>query len=208
MSARYAVLAGPFRDEVVVQRSRFLTTLERIESIEAAEEFVARVAREFPDASHHCWAFVLGPPGSTAQVGMSDAGEPSGTAGRPMLNALVHGGVGDVAAVCSRWFGGTKLGTGGLVRAYGGAVKEALAAAPRTERVEWAVRRLAFPYARLDALKRLYPRHEVELLDEAFAAEVEHRVRLPVERLAGFEDAVREESAGGVLVRPDPAPDR
>ncbi len=208
MSARYAVLAGPFRDEVVVQRSRFLTTLERIESIEAAEEFVARVARELPDASHHCWAFVLGPPGSTAQVGMSDAGEPSGTAGRPMLNALVHGGVGDVAAVCSRWFGGTKLGTGGLVRAYGGAVKEALAAAPRAEKVDWAVRRLAFPYARLDALKRLYPRHEVELLDESFAAEVEHRVRLPVERVAGFEDAVREESAGGVLVRPDPPLDR
>lgn len=200
MSARYPVLADRFRDEVVILRSRFLTTLGPVDTTDAAEAFIAAIGREFPDATHHCWAYLVGAPGSTSRVGMSDAGEPSGTAGRPMLNALVHGGVGDVVAVCSRWYGGTKLGTGGLARAYGGATKEALAAAPKTEKIEWVFARLSFDYARLDALKRIYARHEVDLRDEEFSDRVAHRVRLPVERLAGFADAVREESAGAVDV--------
>ena len=200
MPDRYPVLAGPFRDEVVIQRSRFLTTLEPVETTEAAAALIARVSAEFPDASHHCWAYLVGPPGSTARVGMSDAGEPNGTAGKPMLNALVHSGVGDVAAVCSRWFGGTKLGTGGLVRAYGGAVKDALAAAPKVERVTWVAARLTFDYGRLETLKRAYPAHEVELLDESFTDRVEHRLRLPEERLPGFAAAVTEMTAGAVEV--------
>jgi len=197
---RYPVLAGPFRDDVVIQRSRFLTTLERVDSVDAAEALIARVSAEFPDASHHCWAYLVGPPGSTAGVGMSDAGEPNGTAGKPMLNVLVHGGVGDVAAVCSRWFGGTKLGTGGLVRAYGGCVRDALQAAPRIEKVSWASAHLAFDYPLLEGLKRLYSAHEVELLAEAFSDRVEHHVRLPGERVEAFAGAVRDQTSGTVEV--------
>src|SRR5690606_7146777 len=97
---------------------------------------------EYPDATHNCWAFVAGPPGDTASIGMSDAGEPHGTAGRPMLDVLLHSDVGEVVAVVTRYFGGTKLGTGGLVRAYGGAVQHALAELPTTLHVERT--RLAF----------------------------------------------------------------
>lgn len=200
ITPRYPVLEGPFVAETVVSRSRFLVTLARAESEDEAAAVVARVASAYPDATHHCHAFLIGPPGETSRMGMSDAGEPSGTAGRPMLQALVHGGVGDVVAVCSRWFGGTKLGTGGLVRAYGGAVKEALAAAPRTMRVDWIHARLAFDYSRLEALRRVYARHEVEVLSEAFTERVSHELRLPAERRAGFADAVRDETSGQVLV--------
>ncbi|HSR43143.1 MAG TPA: YigZ family protein, partial [Longimicrobiales bacterium] len=110
------------RVEEVVRRSRFVTTLARAPDAEAAAAFVQRIRDEMPDATHHCWAFVAGPPGNTRAMGMSDDGEPHGTAGRPMLTALLHGGVGEVVAVVARWFGGTKLGTGGLARAYAGGV--------------------------------------------------------------------------------------
>ena len=92
---------------------------------------------EFPDATHNCWAYVAGPPASTGRVGMSDAGEPHGTAGRPMLTVLLHSGVGEIAAVVTRYYGGIKLGTGGLVKAYGGAVLAALEALPRVERIDY-----------------------------------------------------------------------
>src|SRR5690606_4351461 len=131
--AGYPIPAAVHRVEDVVQRSRFVTTVAHAPDAAAARAFVERIGAELPDATHHCWAFVAGPPGSTAHIGMSDAGEPHGTAGRPMLTALLHGGVGEVVAVCSRWFGGTKLGTGGLARAYAAGVVHALAALP-TER--------------------------------------------------------------------------
>ena len=135
---RYPVPAGVHRVETEVRRSRFVATLAPVATVDEAHAFVRAMNDEFADATHNCWAFVVGPPGSTARIGMSDAGEPRGTAGRPMLTALLHGGVGDVAAVVTRWYGGTKLGTGGLARAYAGAVVEALAALPRAERVERA----------------------------------------------------------------------
>ena len=85
----------------MILRSRFTTTLAPARDADEALAFVERMRGEFPDATHHCWAFVAGPPGSTTCIGMSDDGEPHGTAGRPMLNALLHGGVGDIVAVCA-----------------------------------------------------------------------------------------------------------
>src|SRR5512146_1043212 len=134
---RYPIPARAHRTQEEIKRSRFITTLGAAATAEAASEFVALVTAEFPDATHNCWAFVAGPPGSTDRIGMSDAGEPHGTAGRPMLNALLHGRVGDIVAVVTRYYGGTKLGTGGLVRAYAGCVQHALETLPTTERVEW-----------------------------------------------------------------------
>jgi hypothetical protein len=113
VTAPYRVPAGEHRARDEISRSRFVTTLAPAPSLAEAHAFVARVRAEFPDATHNCWAFVVGPPGSTGRVGLSDAGEPHGTAGRPMLTALLHSGVGDVAAVVTRYYGGTKLGTGG-----------------------------------------------------------------------------------------------
>lgn len=123
----YLTIARDAHGEVEVKGSRFRCTLQRVSSEEAARALVAALRKEHWDARHHCSAFVLGP--DSALQRSSDDGEPAGTAGAPMLEVLRGAGVSDVAAVVTRWFGGTLLGAGGLVRAYGDAVRAALAEA-------------------------------------------------------------------------------
>jgi uncharacterized YigZ family protein len=199
-SARYPVLAGRFRHELVERRSRFLCVLAPVDDEPTAQALLAELRAEFPEANHHCWAFVVGPPGSTARVGCSDAGEPSGTAGRPMLEALVHGPVGDVAAIVVRWFGGVKLGTGGLARAYGGVVAEALASAPTTERIEWVALTLRLTYADAEVARRMYAAHEAQLDDQRFEGDVTHGLRVPVEKRDQLVAALTEATAGRAVV--------
>lgn len=179
--ARYPIPARVHRVEESIQRSRFVTSLARAPDADAAHAFVASVRDEFPDATHHCWAFVAGPPGSTAHMGMSDDGEPHGTAGRPMLTALLHSGVGEVVAVVTRYYGGVKLGTGGLSRAYSGGVTLALSSLPTDERVERAVVDVSVGYPDVDALQRMISDMDLPILDEAFAADVRYRIGVPVE---------------------------
>jgi uncharacterized YigZ family protein len=97
-----------------------------VETSQQAKTALQNIRDEFPDATHHCWAFNAGPPGSTRDIGYSDDGEPHGTAGKPILNVLLHAEVGEILAVVTRYYGGTKLGTGGLARAYGGGAQNAL----------------------------------------------------------------------------------
>ncbi|GGO71724.1 YigZ family protein [Nocardioides deserti] len=125
MVLSYLALARDAEAEIEVKRSRFLCTLRRVEDEAAARAVVERLRREHWDARHHCTAFVLGPPPSPVERS-SDDGEPAGTAGAPMLEVLRGHGLSDVVAVVTRWFGGTLLGAGGLVRAYGDAVRAAL----------------------------------------------------------------------------------
>jgi uncharacterized YigZ family protein len=158
------------------------------------------VREEVPDATHNCWAYVAGPPGSTAQVGMSDDGEPHGTAGRPMLNALLHGVVGEVAVVVTRYFGGTLLGKGGLVRAYTGCVQQALESLPTLERVPKARLAIEIEYASVDGLRRMLPAHEAELVSEEYAATVGYQLLLPLSRLEAFRTALLDLTLGEVLI--------
>ncbi len=124
----YLTIAGRSSAEIEVRRSRFVCDLRRVESEAAAREVIEAVRAGSREARHHCTAFVLGPDGATQRS--NDDGEPSGTAGAPMLEVLRGRGVTDVVAVVTRWFGGVLLGTGGLIRAYGDAVGAALDAAP------------------------------------------------------------------------------
>jgi uncharacterized YigZ family protein len=121
---RYLTLAAPATAELEVRRSRFVCDVAPASSEEAAREFVEQVRSASRDARHHCTAYVLGADGATLRS--NDDGEPSGTAGAPMLDVLRGHGLTDVVAVVTRWFGGTLLGTGGLIRAYGDAVSLAL----------------------------------------------------------------------------------
>jgi uncharacterized YigZ family protein len=184
---RYSIPARVHRVEEVVQRSRFVTTLARAPDADAAQAFVAGIRDEMPDATHHCWAFVAGPPGSTAHIGMSDDGEPHGTAGRPMLTALLHSDVGEIVAVCARWFGGTKLGTGGLSRAYSGGVVRALESLPTEERVERIEVDIMVGYPDVDGVQRLFDEMDLLVVDESYGADVRYRVGVP----AGEVEAVR-----------------
>jgi uncharacterized YigZ family protein len=200
-SRRYPVPAARHALETVVQRSRFVATLAPAPTVDAAVEFVRDVSRAHADATHNCWAYVVGPPGSTGRVGMSDDGEPHGTAGRPMLTALLHGGVGDVAAVVTRYYGGTKLGTGGLARAYGGAVQQALLAVPRGERVEYVELDVAVDYAHLAAVRHLLPACEAEVLSELFLDGVTYRLRLPSGEADRFAALLGDATRGQARVR-------
>ena len=126
--------------EIEVRRSRFITTLARADSEDAARAVVAETRQRYPDARHHCSAFIVGVPDALPIERSSDDGEPSGTAGMPMLDVLRGAGVSQVVAVVTRYFGGVLLGTGGLVRAYSDSVTQALDAAPRVR----PVRRVLF----------------------------------------------------------------
>jgi len=198
---RYPIPARVHRAELLERRSRFLTTLAHAPDPDAAHAFIDRVREEHPDATHHCWAFVAGRPGSTRSVGMSDAGEPPGTAGRPMLTVLLHSGVGELVAVCSRWFGGTKLGTGGLARAYAESVKLALATLPTEEKVRRVRVEVVVGYAAVDALQHALGELDGLTEEEAYGAEVRYLVALPESRVDELERAVARITAGEGRVR-------
>lgn len=195
-SPRYPVPGATHRVKQCISRSRFITTIARAPTVEDAVAFIRTVGEEFGDATHNCWAYVVGPPGDTGRIGMSDAGEPHGTAGRPMLNALLHSGVGDIAAVVTRYYGGTKLGTGGLVRAYGGGVQRALATLPRTERIEYAFLTVVVDYARIAVLQQLCADFEGEVQTQEFAADVRADIRLPAGSAEAFRSALLDATRG------------
>ncbi len=197
---RYAMPAARHRTEQVIDRSRFICTLSPVESVEAAQLFVRDIGREYPDATHNCWAYVVGPPGSTDRIGLSDDGEPHGTAGRPMLTVLQHCGLGDIAAVVTRYYGGTKLGTGGLVKAYSGAVQQALASAPQTTHVTRVQLSVVVGYAVVSAVKQLLPVFEAEVLSEAFGTDARFVLRCPDEQLEGLRRAVLDASRGQAMI--------
>lgn len=193
---RYPIPARTHRVEQEIQRSRFITTIGYTPTVEAARAFIARVSEEFADATHNCWAHVIGPPGSTGMAGMSDDGEPHGTAGRPMLTTLLHSGVGDITAVVTRYFGGTKLGTGGLVRAYSSSVQQALETLPTREHVRRVEVRVEIDYAHVSGLLRLLPDFEAETLEEEYGAGVRYHLSVPAEAVDRFRDAVRNLTSG------------
>ena len=186
--SRFPIPAGPHRVEEVIQKSRFITALDHAPSPESAQAFLNRIREEFPDATHHCWAHLAGPPGDTASIGMSDDGEPHGTAGRPMLTTLLHSGVGEIVAVCVRYYGGTKLGTGGLSRAYSGGVRLALETLPTVEKVDRRSLRLEVDYEAVDPLRRLLEEMEALVEAEEYEEKVRYRVAVPRE---GVEELTR-----------------
>lgn len=191
----YPVPAAEIRRENIVVNSRFIATLAPVFTVEEAKAFIARIRAEFPDASHHVPAYLVGY-GSSVTAHCSDAGEPPGTAGRPALAVLQGSGLGDVAVVVTRYFGGTKLGTGGLVHAYGDAVKEVVAQVPRAQKVLTHTVMVGFHYRLLEQIRLLVIAHHGKILDEDFAAEITLTARFPVEQLPAFQSALLELSNG------------
>ncbi|PXX98245.1 IMPACT family protein [Halomonas sp. LBP4] len=140
--------AGQWREsELEVEKSRFIAWLCHAPDTAAFDALLAEARHAHPNASHHCSAFIAGPPGEQAAIGFSDGGEPGGTAGRPMFQVLAGAGLGQVGCVVTRYFGGTKLGTGGLARAYAQAVAQALEDLPRREVIERTSLQLKLDFA-------------------------------------------------------------
>ena len=188
MSLRYPIpdlAEGAFHESrLLIRKSRFVTRIAHASSPESAKAFIEAVRAENADATHNCWAYAAGAPGDTARIGCSDDGEPHGTAGRPMLNVLLHSGVGETACVVTRYFGGIKLGTGGLVRAYQDSVQACLDSLPTRERRDTTRLELLLDYADLETVKRYLPSVEAVVVEERYLERVTLLIELPEERRA------------------------
>ena len=196
---RYPIPAETTRIELRIVNSRFIATITQASTVEAAREFLADMRRKFSDASHNVYAYRVGY-GTSVTEGMSDDGEPSGTAGRPTLAVLRGADLGDVALVTTRYFGGTKLGTGGLVRAYTQSAQEALAALPVIERVEQRTGLVQVPYALYEQIKLLVQSTGGSIIAEDFAGDVTLHLLFAVDLCTGFDSALTELSAGKIQV--------
>jgi uncharacterized YigZ family protein len=185
--------------ELIDQRSRFIATIGRVESVEETKHFLAQVAAAHPEASHHAYAFVVGF-GSSKIEGMSDAGEPSGTAGQPIMAVLRGSGLGDAMIVVTRYWGGIKLGTGGLVRAYTDAAKEVVAAVKTEVKIERARLSITVAYALYERLSRLLSAHEAAIEHEEYASDVCVVCLLPKAQVDGLLPKIRDLSAGKARV--------
>lgn len=200
---RYPVPARETRVETTVVDSLFIATGAYVPTVEAAEAFVARVRADFADATHNCIAYRVGYDSNVIERA-SDDGEPSGTAGRPMITLLQGQALGDVAVVVTRYFGGTKLGTGGLVRAYSGAVRALLAEMPTRVKVERVHRRLVTDYSRFEPVRALIGEHEGEVVEEKFAADVTLHFTLPIDQVEPFDAALTQLSHGQLTAITEP----
>ena len=174
---RYLTLASPATAELEVKRSRFVCDIAPVASEDAARTVIEHVRAARRDARHHCTAFVLGPDGATQRS--NDDGEPSGTAGAPMLDVLRGRGLTNVVAVVTRWFGGTLLGAGGLVRAYGDAVRAGLDAAGVRERVLAALFDVDVSHADAGRLESDLRARGVDVRDATYAERVTLHVAVP-----------------------------
>lgn len=195
MIERDLIPARERRVEIRVLNSRFIATAAPVFSVDEAKEFVARIRAEFADATHNVPAYIIGHGGSVI-AHCHDDGEPSGTAGRPALAVLQGSGLGDVAVVVTRYFGGTKLGTGGLVRAYGDAVRAVLEILPRAEKVPTHTVLIESPYSAFERIRLAVEAHDGQILKEEFGADARITARFAVEDLPPFQATLQELSKG------------
>ena len=188
------------REEDVVRRSRFIVSIARVSSTEEAKAFIERIRAEHPTATHNCWAFNAGAPEDTAQVGASDDGEPQGTAGRPMLTVLLHSGVGEIAAVVTRYFGGTLLGTGGLVRAYQGSVKQGLDSLSVVLREDMQHFVVSIEPHQVSDFQHFLAEAKGRVLTSDFRFDATFEVEVPKPHAQTFADRMMEVTAGEALI--------
>jgi uncharacterized YigZ family protein len=196
-SVPYLVPIETSRTETKVSNSRFITTISRADSTEDVKGLLRAIREELSDGTHHVYAFRIGY-GNSVIEGMSDAGEPQGTAGAPILNVIRGTDIGDILIVVTRYFGGTKLGTGGLVRAYTEAARIALNRVGTEKKIPKQRLRIDAPYRLYDTIKRLIASYDGLIENEVFAASVVLTVSQPIDTLAQFNQHLRDASAGQI----------
>lgn len=172
-----------------IKRSRFITTVTHADSRQAAKDFIADMRARYPDARHHCWAFIVGAPNDFNGVDQSDDGEPKDTAGKPMLNVLQHSGLGHIAMVVSRYFGGIKLGAGGLVRAYSQSASQAVQALETREHLLRKAVTITLPYRLLSKVEYYLQTENIPIVDKHFNNGVSLTLGVALTQLAGLSTA-------------------
>ena len=178
--------------EYVEKKSRFIGHIYKIETVQQAQERLAAARKQYWDASHNVYAYIL----RDGTMRFADDGEPQGTSGMPTLDVLKKEGISDVLCVTTRYFGGTLLGAGGLVRAYSHTCKLALDAAGQAEMIPYAQVKLDCPYALLEQVRRLLPDYEAQETGADFGAEVVLTASLPKEKLEAFSQKLLDATAG------------
>lgn len=198
----YPVPAAPVSVSEEIKKSRFITLLAPTNGIDAARDFVQQVRGRHSTARHHCWACVAGAPDDSQQLGFSDDGEPPGTAGKPMLSRLMGSGIGEITAVVVRYYGGIQLGTGGLVKAYGGGVQQALKAISLQEKVLQKEYGLRCDYALLPQIESLLYQLGGRILHSDYGAEVTLSLSIPLTAVDEAAIRLRDVSRGSLHLLP------
>jgi uncharacterized YigZ family protein len=192
----YPVPSITQRFELEIKRSRFITTVAHIKTRTEARNLIGKIRSEFPTANHHCWAYIAGAPDDASQYNQSDDGEPRGTAGKPMLNVLIHSGLGNIVVVISRYFGGIKLGTGGLVRAYTKCVSEAL---KTIETRQWQITAdltISFAYTLQGKIDYYLEVENIGITNKTFDSEVCYSLQVAVSQLDSIKARLLELTQG------------
>ncbi len=197
----YHIPAERHRVELRVSNSRFITTVAPAPTVGEAQAFLGEIRQEMPDATHHVYAFKVGY-GTSVSEGMSDDGEPSGTAGPPTLAVLRGAALGDIVLVTTRYFGGTKLGTGGLVSAYTKAAQLALEELPTEEKIERQSFSMHVPYPLFEQTRRLLAEVDAIIDNEAYADDVCVSYRVAADRAAELTRRLEDLSAGQICPHP------
>lgn len=181
LSDTYQVLAQDCECEYEVKKSRFIARLCRADSREQALQVLAQARSDFPDARHHCWAYMIGNGRSPTLVAMSDDGEPSGTAGKPILNVMQHKEVGDLMLVVIRYFGGIKLGAGGLVRAYSQAAQLVYEQAVFEQKIALQTYSIRCSFQAEQSIRHWLSQHQAQVESSSYSAEVSLEIAMATE---------------------------
>ncbi len=185
--------------EFIEKKSRFIANISPASTRLEAMSFIEEISSKYHGTNHNCTAFIIGAPTSPKDIHCSDDGEPSGTAGKPMLNVLVHNNLGDIVVVVSRFFGGIKLGTGGLVRAYSQAVKDAVAAIHLEKFTVKTSLNIRFQYQYEGAVRRVINKIDGAILNNAYGEAVTFSVEIGKEAEPGFVNELQNLTNGSVL---------
>ncbi|MBY8288176.1 YigZ family protein [Vibrio fluvialis] len=196
----YHIPAAPVRFEEEIKKSLFITYLAHTPGIDAAKAFVDEIKSRHADARHNCWAFVAGRPQDSMLWGFSDDGEPSGTAGKPILAQLSGSGVGEMTAVVTRYYGGIRLGTGGLVKAYGGGVQQALKLLQTIEKKITTKLHLTLDYGLVALAQSIMIQFEAAEVDAEYGESVCLTVELECLHLEAFTQSIINKSGAKILV--------
>ena len=189
-----------FRVEQTIKRSRFIAPVGHTPGVEEAKAFIEQIKAEFEDARHNCWAYCAGAAGSTDRIGASDDGEPHGTAGRPMLTAVTHSGIGEVTVVVTRYFGGILLGTGGLVKAYQSSVKMALEGVPTRVRTKTKRIKFSVEHRFVNQVLRKIEAVNGRILEKNFDMGADFDVEIPEDLAETFAKELEELTRGALLI--------
>ena len=199
-SEQYYTIESEHIAEINIKGSRFVSIASPVHSREEAENFITKIAKKYFDATHNCFAYKVGFAADAAVFRYSDAGEPAGTAGLPIYTMIERNNLTDIAIVVNRYFGGTKLGIGGLIRAYTDVTKAVLAKAKIIARQVTTKLRLTFQYDRLGGVMQAIQKYKGKIIHTGYASDVELGVEMSLHAESHFRKVIQDVTAGQAAV--------